>query len=146
MAHQFSQFQHILIPLDFTERNDIALQTAHDIVAETSARVTLIHVVETVDDESDRELQDFTQKLANEAEEHLRERAAQFDDLDVTVTLENRIGHRHAEIVNFAMDNGVDLILMNSHLITPETADKNRVTLSYQVALLAPCAVLLLKS
>ncbi|MBT4161263.1 MAG: universal stress protein [Gammaproteobacteria bacterium] len=142
----FSKFQHILIPLDFTERNDTVLQAARDIVKETQARVSLIHVIEPIDDGDDAETQTFTQRLSNEAEEHLRERASTFDDLDTTVICENRVGKRNVEVVSYAIDQHVDLILLNSHLITPETPERNTVSLSYQIALLAPCAVLLLKS
>ena len=118
-------FQHILVPLDFTERNDIALSTARDIAVENKARVTLIHVVETIDDAEDEETQAFTQKLTNEAENHLRERADAIKDANITVSCENRIGKRNAEVIGYAMDEGVDLILLNSHQITPENTDKN---------------------
>jgi universal stress protein A len=146
MVKGFSQFQHILIPLDFTERNDVALSTVRDIAEESKAHVTLIHIVEPIDDAEDEEAKAFTQNLTNEAENHLRERADKLQDLDITVTCENRVGKRNTEIVTYAMDQDVDLILLNSHPITPESGDQNNLGLSYQIALLAPCAVLMLKS
>jgi len=141
----FSQFQHILLPLDFTERNDSVLSAAHDIAAESNARISLIHVVEPLEDTGDSTLQSFTQRLTNEAEEKLRKRANQFEELGNTIVCENRVGKRNAEIVSYAIDQNVDLILLNSHPITPETPEASMFSLSYQVALLAPCAVLLLK-
>lgn len=142
----FSDFQHILIPLDFTERNDAVLEAAYDLAAETNTRLTLIHVVEPIGDGSDKELATFTQKLSKDAEEQLRARAARFDDLDISIACENRVGKRNAEIVAFATDEKVDLILMNTHLITAETAPRSAFSLSHQVALLAPCAILMMKS
>ena len=142
----FDKFRHILIPLDFTDRNDIVLDTVHEIVASTKARVTLIHVIEPVDDHDDTELKDFTESLAKEADKQLLQRAQRFSDICISVICENRVGNRNAEVVACARDTDVDLILLNSHTLDPETPDRTTFSLSYQIALLAPCAVLLLKT
>ena len=145
MSHEFSDYRHLLVPLDFTARNDRALDAAHDMAAKSGARVSLIHVIEPVDESDDEELQAFTRKLTDEAAEQLQERAGRFGDLGIQVVCENPVGKRNAEIVNYAASQGVDLILLNSHIITPDSREP-AFSLSYQVALLAPCAVLLLKS
>ena len=105
-----------------------------------------MHVVEPVDEIEDEELKAFTEKLTEEAASKLRKRAEMFSDLQITVICENRVGKRNAEIVSYAGSEGVDLILLNSHIISPGDSGKQAFSLSYQVALLAPCAVLLLKS
>ncbi len=140
------RFKHILIPLDFTEKNDVVLDTVHEIVASTKATVTLIHVVEPIEDHGDTELEEFTKNLADEADAQLLERAEKFSDTDISVTCENRIGKRNVEVIAYAKNNDVDLILLNSHAIDPAKGDKTTFTLSYQIAVLAPCAVLLLKT
>lgn len=142
----FDKFKHLLVPLDFTEKNDAVLETVHEIVASTRARVTLIHIIEPIDDFGDVETKDFTRKLSEEADRQLLQRAERFSDTDITVTCENRTGKRNVEVVTYAGDNDVDLILLNSHTIDPSMRDKTTFSLSYQIALLAPCAVLLLKT
>jgi nucleotide-binding universal stress UspA family protein len=138
--------KHILVPLDFTDRNDQVLASAHDIAEKTGARVTLIHVVEPMADSDDETLQAFTTRLTEEAEQHLQKRADKLADLGSSVACENRVGKRHSEIVSFAMENDVDLIIMNSHRVTAATEPQNAFSLSHQIALMAPCAILMLKS
>jgi universal stress protein A len=146
VSESFSEYRHLLVPLDFTARNDLTLDAAHDMAAKSKAQVTLIHVVEPVGEVEDEELEAFTQNLSDEAAQKLRQRAERFSDLGINVVCENRLGKRTVEIVSYAASEDVDLILLNSHIITRESQEKPAFSLSYQVALLAPCAVLLLKS
>jgi len=54
-------------------------------------------------------------------------------------------GHRSKEIVNYAIENRVDLIIMASHRIDPDRPGYDWSSISYAVAILAPCPVLLAK-
>ena len=110
------------------------------------AKVTLIHVVEPMADSEDAALRSFTTRLSSEADNHLKERAQRFGADGIEVATENRVGKRHAEIVSFAMDQDVDLIILNAHKVTENTAPQSAFTLSHQVALMAPCAILMMKS
>ncbi len=62
-----SRFRHILVPLDFSEKNQAALDVAFELAVTNEARVTLLHVIETLDLPDDPEVEQFV--------EHLRERA-----------------------------------------------------------------------
>jgi nucleotide-binding universal stress UspA family protein len=42
-------YKHILVPLDFTEQNDRALSIAKQLCRPGVSRVTLLHVIETID-------------------------------------------------------------------------------------------------
>ena len=141
----FAEYKHLLIPLDFTSKHDAVLSNAREMAKTSGARITLIHVVEPVDSFEDSPVDTFTEELAREAEGHLGERARSLREEGIDVGIENRIGNRAKEIITFTVDEGVDMILLNSHIITPERHDR-MISLSYQVALLAPCAVLLLKN
>lgn len=138
-------FEHILVPLDFTERNNYALSFVRDLVLVSTTRVSLIHVIEPIEDSGDTEVQAFNDRLMHDAVQQLRKCADQLVGIDITISNVNRIGKRAAEITNYVVEEGVDLVLLNSHAITPATLDESELSLSYQLALLAPCAVLLLK-
>lgn len=139
-----AEYKHLPVPLDFTSKHDEVLSSAGEIAKVNDARVTLIHVIEPIEPLEDSAIDTFTEQLVRDAEKHLNERAHRLRDDGVNVNIENRIGKRAKEIVAFSAEGAVDMILLNSHTITPESSDRP-ISLSYQIALLAPCAVLLLK-
>ncbi len=140
----FSEYRHLLVPLDFTSKHDSALTITRDMAKTSGAKVTLMHVIEPIEPPDDSAIDSFTSKLIRDAEKHLKTRAQKLLADGIDVSVENCVGSRAKEIVDFAAREGVDMILLNSHMITPESNDQT-LSLSYQVALLAPCAVLLLK-
>ena len=140
-----SDYQHLLIPLDFTAKHDGVLASAIELAKLSDASVTLLHVIEPIEPSGDSETEKFTEQLVREAEGHLEQRAHRLRDAGIKVNIENRIGKRAKEVARYAAENSVDIILLNSHAITPEDGERS-ISISYQIALLAPCAVLLLKS
>ena len=52
---------------------------------------------------------------------------------------------RVREIVSFTRENGVDLIVLSSHRIDKIHPAEGWATISYKVAILAPCPVLMVK-
>ena len=55
-------------------------------------------------------------------------------------------GHRTAEIIGYDQEHDVDLIVLRSHVLDGANIAGGFGTLSHQVALLAPCSVLLVRS
>ena len=139
------RFQHILIPLDFTEKNLAALNIAFDLAVVNHARVTLLHVVESLSGEADEELAQFYARLRVRAESELESRSQRFDDAGLAVDCKIRIGHRLPEIVTDSVERGADLIVMSSHKPDPTRPLQTWATLSYQVSVLCQCPVLLVK-
>lgn len=137
------RFKHILVPLDFSDKNDVALEAVHDFVSANPADVTLLHVIEPIGSPDNAEVQKFTAQLQLHSEKELLKRAQQFSDLEITVSCESRSGNRVQEAVIFARDKAVDLIVLNSHQI--QDNQTGTTSLSYQIAILASCPVLLLK-
>ena len=140
-----SHFQNILIPLNFSEQNDQALDAVADMIIDTQARLTLMHVIEPINVSDDTEIAEFLVQLQNRAQDALQESRKRFDGFDVNVTCENRVGNRTKEIITFANDNDVDLIVLSSHRLQGSKSGNLMSSISYQVAVLANCAVLLLK-
>jgi len=137
------RFKHILVPLDFSDKNDVALETVHELVSSSTSVISLLHVIEPIGSSDDAEVQKFTLQLQEHAEKELLKRAQMFSDLDITITCENRSGNRVNETLAFAKDNEIDLIVLNSHQI--KDSETSSASISYQIAILASCPVLLLK-
>jgi nucleotide-binding universal stress UspA family protein len=138
-------FQHILIPVDFSERNRGAMDVACDMAKRSAARITLIHVIETIEYISVTEMRDFYNRLERSARQGMAELSESFAEQSIPVENVIVLGRRHDEIIRYAMDNHVDLILMSSHRVDADRPAANFGSISYRVAVLAPCAVLLLK-
>ncbi len=139
------RFQHILIPLDFTEKNRAALDVAFEMAVANQARVTLLHVIETIDLPDDLEIQEFVEQLRQKADRELELCSQQFSETGINVDWKIRLGHRAKEVAAYSDRHDVDLIVLSSHPIDTEQPARSLATLSYQIAVLARCPVLLLK-
>ncbi|HLJ12815.1 MAG TPA: universal stress protein [Planctomycetaceae bacterium] len=139
------RFQHILVPIDFTEKNLAALDIAFDLAVGNRARVTLLHVIETVNIETDAELEQFYARLQTRADSELERAAERFVAAGVSIDRKIRFGKRLLEIVSDSTDRKADLIVMSSHKPDLQQPLQTWATLSYQVSVLCPCPVLLVK-
>lgn len=138
-------FQHILCPVDFTDKNAAALQVTRDMASWNEARVTLLHVIERVQYADDEEIQSFYSSLEEKAMGHLEQMAQQFADQRSDVQQCVVYGRRGPEIVRYTVEHGVDLVVMSSHQVDLSDLAGEWATLSYQVSILCPCPVLLVK-
>lgn len=139
------RFQHIVVPLDFTEKNRAALDVAFELAVANRARVTLLHVVEPIDLPDDAEVQTFIGQLEQRADLELESCSQRFADAGIAVEWKIRSGKRAEEISSYETEHDVDLILLSSHPINADHPARSLVTLSYQVAVLSRCPVLLMK-
>ena len=138
-------FQHIVVPVDFSEKNQRSMEIALDLAATTGGTVYLVHVIEMIADTSFDEFRDFYQGIEQEAMQkmetlrtHFSGKAAQIDQ---TITY----GDRVSEIVRIATEQSADLIVMNSHRIDLNDPASSLSTISYKTTVLANCPVLLVK-
>jgi nucleotide-binding universal stress UspA family protein len=140
-----TNFRHILVPLDFTEKNQAAVEVAVNLAQLHKARVTLIHVIERIEYAEDDSLAGFYDSLRRKAENKMTPFAKAFRDAKIEVTQEIVIGNRGQDIVTYAADENVDLVVLSSHAVNLDDGPRGWATLSYQVAILCPCPVLLVK-
>lgn len=138
-------FTHILVPVDFTEKNRPALEIAFDLAIANHARVTLLHVIETMDVAVDDELDEFYARLSTRAAAELESMSQRFAEAGVAVDRKTRFGKRLHEIVDDSIERKADLIIMTSHKLDTAQPFKSWATLSYQVSALCQCPVLLVK-
>jgi nucleotide-binding universal stress UspA family protein len=140
------RFKHILVPLDFTPKNQAALDIAFEIAEVNAARVTLLHVIERFEETAeDDETEEFYRRLEQRADAELELRSQRFAEAGLPTEYKLRTGKRAAEIIQFAQQRDVDLIVLSSHRIDPAEPVRSLATLSYQVSILSGCPVMLVK-
>lgn len=137
-------YEHYIVPVDLSDRNVPAVRTAGTLAGLTDGRVTLLHVVETLDLPYE-EVADFYEKLERTAAdkleplcELLREAELRFERLIV-------FGDPAAEVVGLAGESKDTLIVLRSHRVDGNTPVHGWATLSYKIAILASSPILLVK-
>lgn len=137
-------FRNILVPVDITPKNRRAVEVARDLAVSSGGRVTLLHVIETLDLPFE-ELEEFYDRLEARATRDMEGLSAPLRESGVAFGGHVLYGERDRKIVEFATREGADLIVLDSHRVEPGRPGRGMATLSYRVAILAPCPVLLVK-
>ncbi len=141
----FDRLSHIMLPVDFSDKNVVAMDTAYDIVTAKPAKVTLLHVIEPISVSDDDEILKFTDQLRARADVELASLASRFSSLELDVSCVTLVGNRSKTAVRYAVENDVDLIVVSSHQLDSDDSPRSMASVSYQIAVLATCPVLLLK-
>lgn len=138
-------FRHILVPVDFTAANEAALKVALAMASQNAATVTLLHVIEHVEMTDDKEMQEFHAMLESKAGHELESLAKRCGEEGAPVETAIVYGRRAGQIVHFAEDNQIDLIVLSSHKVDLDEMTGGWGTLSHQVSVFCQCPVLLVK-
>ena len=138
-------FRNVLVPGDLTDRTIRALDAATDVAPPGGARITLLHVIETIPGAEFEELSSFYRKLDRQASDRLKEIVAGISNKRGDITIEIVYGRRVAEVLRFVREHDIDLIVLASHPVDPSEPYGGLGTMSYKLGILAPCAVLLVK-
>jgi len=138
-------FRRILVPVDLTEKSVAAVDIAYEFARQSKAEVILLHVIETIEHIQFDELKPFYGRLEASARSGLREFSERFVSSKLPVDQVVIYGHRTEQIVDYAIENGADLIIMASHRIDPDRPGHDWGSISYAVAILSPCPVMLVK-
>ena len=137
-------FNKILVPVDFSERSDAAVEGAITL-ARNGSEVRLFHVIEAISGVRVEDEEAFFERLERRARQVLEQHGQRLTEAGVSWDSEVVYGSRVRQIVRRAEQMEADLILLASHRLHPEKPGGGWGTLSYQVAILAPCSVLLVK-
>jgi nucleotide-binding universal stress UspA family protein len=138
-------FHRIMVPVDLTNRNIPAIQIATKLALQNHASMTLLHVIETLEGSSFDEFNKFYKALERHARDKLEGLAEECVSQGVVVHQEILYGKRAEQIVQFAMDHQIDLIVLSSHKIDLESPAQGWGSISYKVGILSQCPVLLVK-
>jgi universal stress protein A len=138
-------FNRILVPTDLTERSLKALEVAVRMALHDGSRISLLHVIETIDDAEFEDFQDFYRKLEKHARKLMEEMVGKYGDERVIIERDIIYGKRVKEIVRFAEEQAIDLIVLSSHPVEKEAGLQAWGTISYKVGILSNCPVMLVK-
>lgn len=136
-------YSNILVPVEFTDRDEPSVKQALRIVKKRGGTITLLHVIEKLDLPDD-EMEEFYKRLATRARRRMR-RLVENVKTSADVRFETRYGRRARAIVDHVGDNNIDLVIMASHRIEPGDPPSAWMTISHQVAIFAGCSVMLLR-
>lgn len=142
------RFHHILVPLGLTAQNKPAVEIAFDLAVHNRAMISLLHVVQSIESSSehpDAETTEFYEHFHKRAESELEQLSRRFLEADIQCEVKIRLGDRLQEIVRFAREHRVDLIVMSSHRVDPNRLAETWGTLSYKVSVICECPILLVK-
>lgn len=137
-------FRRILVPVGLARKDARAVEVAGELASESGGKVTLLHVIEPVDLPFE-EMKDFYGRLEEKSLRVLEERVAPLRAAGVEHSAQVEYGDRASTIVGHAEKHGSDVIVMTSHRVDPANPGLGWTTLSYKVAILAQCPVLLVK-
>jgi nucleotide-binding universal stress UspA family protein len=140
-------FRKILLPVDFTAKNEAALSSALEIAGrgETASEITLLHVIEAIEHLEPGEMADFYRSLETRATARLFALQERFKEAGVAVRQDLLIGRRAETIVRYAEDREMDLVILSSHKVDRDHPALGLGTLSYRIGIVVRCPVLLVK-
>ena len=141
-------FRKILVPVDFTEKNEAALKSAIEIAGRgdgEGSEIILFHVVETIDHIDFNEMSDFYRGLETRASARIFTLEEDLKRQGLRVRNEVLFGKRAETIVSYAEEKAVDLMILSSHKVDRDHPALGLGTLSYRIAIVARCPVLLVK-
>ncbi|MBW2423285.1 MAG: universal stress protein [Deltaproteobacteria bacterium] len=138
-------FSRILVPLDLSDRNEIAVEAAVELARASGGSILLLHVIEEIEDGSADEFASFYAGLRRRAESTLGEWRARLERKEITVEERIRMGRRGPEVVRCAEEERCDLVVLRSHVLDRGEDMRGIGTVSHQVALAASCPVLLVR-
>jgi nucleotide-binding universal stress UspA family protein len=139
------RFRHILVPTDLTSRTDKVLDMASHLAGVDDSRITLLHVIETIDGLPAADVGPFYEHLERKARVSMKRFEGRTWKDGVRCETAIVYGKRSEAIVKFAATHRVDLIVLASHKVNPATVNRDCATISYKTGILAPCPVLLVK-
>jgi universal stress protein A len=133
-----------MVPIDLSDKRNPALLVAQKIATQNKSQITLLHVIEKIEFLPSGETKKFYAQLEKTGAAKLRKIANTLNS-DNKIHTKIILGNRASSIVNYAIKNGIDLIVMNSHRVDLKQLTKGWGTISYKVAILSQCPVLLVK-
>jgi nucleotide-binding universal stress UspA family protein len=138
-------FQRILLPVDLSDRHQQALEAATSLVKQSGGEITILHVIEVIAGLSLEEEKNFYKRLEKSARDHLARLADQLKQHHVAWRTEILYGHRGAEVVRYAAEHGIDVIVLTSPRLDPKNPGVGWGSLSYKISMFAQCPILLVK-
>jgi nucleotide-binding universal stress UspA family protein len=108
----------ILAPTDFSEPSEAAVKYAIALARQFNAKLYLVHVVAKAPAESAEGIEHpigMFERMQDSAREQLGNFLIDHQAKDLSSEFATLVGTAHVEIVQYAKDRGIDLIVMGTH-------------------------------
>jgi nucleotide-binding universal stress UspA family protein len=138
-------FVRILIPVDLADRHEPSLEIAARLATPGASEVTVLHVIELLRDLPREADPKFYQRLEDKSRAQLDVLTAHLKDKGVSARPVVVFGDRVREVLRYATEEAVDLIVLTSHPVEPDEPGAGLATMSYLVGIAARCPVMLVK-
>ena len=140
-------FERILLPVGLRSLTPRLVDSLTHLASGRSVQVTLLHVVETIDDgeEDDEDLDDFYEDLKQRAQSELDTFVRHLAARGIQPQIEITIGQRVSSVIRYASREQFDLIVIEPDAINPESPQDAFTSRAHQVSVLAPCPVLVIR-
>jgi nucleotide-binding universal stress UspA family protein len=139
-------FLKILIPVDLADRHEPSLEIAARLATPGAGEVTVLHVIELLRDLPREADPKFYQRLEDKSRARLDVFAASLKDKGVSARPIVVYGERVREVLRYATQEAVDLIVLTSHPVEPDEPGGGLGTMSYLIGIAARCPVMLVKA
>jgi nucleotide-binding universal stress UspA family protein len=134
-----------LIPVSRVAEVEKALELAADMLTKDSGEITLLHVIELIQDVPYEEFKSFYDGLEGQSQKDLKTAQRKYEERGMEINTRIVFGQRIKEILSYAEHERVDLIVLQSHPVDLTDPTKGWGTISYRVAILSRCPVMLVK-
>lgn len=138
-------FKSLMVPVDLSDRHEKALRAAMELAALSNGQITLLHVIEVVHGLPVEDDPEFYKRLETTSQEYLAATLKRLQSDRVSCKIAIRVGERGPDVLKYAVEEGIDLIVVSSHPIDPAAPGSGWLSLSYLIGIGAPCNVLLIK-
>lgn len=138
-------FKKILLPVDLGGRHQQAIASAIELAKKHDAEVVLLHIVELISGMPPEEEGDFYADLQSASRERLAEFAQAFVLAGVRTQTETIVGSGAAEILRFAVDSQIELIVLTSPEVDPDNPSSIANSKCWKISALTGVPVLLVK-
>ncbi len=110
------EIKKILVPVDFSENSKKILDSASDIAGKFGAALSVVFVVQSFDDYSGffvphMPVAKFEEEMVQGAEQKMDSFMGGYENVDAKVL----IGDVGEEVVRYAEETGIDMIIMGTH-------------------------------
>jgi nucleotide-binding universal stress UspA family protein len=138
-------YEHLLVPVDWSDPDQRALEAAIELALQHQARTTLMYVIEAIDADDEDDMQSFYTEVEDRIRDRLQSLIQRFQQVGLAVSSEIVVGHKARTIVQYTATESVDLVVMPSRRVDLQHPEKGLYSLSHQVSLLCQCPVMLIK-
>ena len=108
------EFKHVLVPVDFSEDSERALETALNVFGDNADEISLVTVCESVSNRHTEMMAEIDEMMENTVQEEVRNFVKKFEGRHKNLKAYVKKGTAAPQILSAAKEMNADLIVMGS--------------------------------